>query len=572
MSGIRIKDLPFKSNPSPEDLLVIHDESSGEERKIPLGLTDIGDKILSQNSIWVGNSSGVPTERLINGTVLTWLETPTSANLSSTLDSKTGTGALVFGTSPNLAGVPTAPTPTLSSPSNQIATVGLLTTVLGTGVGSLPNITQNSIWVGNSSGVPTEKLINGTVLTWLETPTSANLSSTLDSKTGTGALVFGTSPNLAGVPTAPTPTLSSPSNQIATVGLLLDNPAKTVFETVKNVSGVPLQKGTPLRVIGSTGNEATVTPANALNSYPAHLILNEDLQPEESGLAVALGFINNVSVPDASLYTPGQEVWLGSAGGWVTSPPTGNSRVQKLGVILRVNTSTNKVSGIVLGTGVEGLPNITQNSIWVGNSSGTPTEKLINGTVLTWLETPTSANLSSTLDSKTGTGALVFGTSPNLAGVPTAPTPTLSSPSNQIATVGLLTTPQTAQTVFCGPDFGSDAAPTFRRLKPFDLPRLVVVSGVDSEAISLDDVLEGLILECTSNNPVTITVPAGLKQGYNITVTQVGNGRVEFQPAVGSGIILYHPDGHNKTRKRWSQVFLYRRNNSEYVLSGDTDG
>jgi len=215
---------------------------------------------------------------------------------------------------------------------------------------------------------------------------------------------------------------------------------------------------------------------------------------------------------------------------------------------------------------------LSQNSIWVGNSSGVPTEKLINGAVLTWLGTPTSASFSSTLDSKTGTGALVFGTSPDLSGVPTAPTPTLSSPSNQIATVGLLTAPRTAQTVFCGPDFGSDAAPTFRRLQPFDLPGLVVVSGVDSEVISLGDILTGVILDCVSSNPVTITIPAGLPQGYNITVTQGGNGRVEFQPAVGSGIILHHPDGHNKTRKRWSQVFLYRRNSSEYVLSGDTDG
>ena len=37
MNGIRIKDLPFLANVSPEDLVVVHDESTGEERKVTAG-------------------------------------------------------------------------------------------------------------------------------------------------------------------------------------------------------------------------------------------------------------------------------------------------------------------------------------------------------------------------------------------------------------------------------------------------------------------------------------------------------------------------------------------------------
>ena len=156
---------------------------------------------------------------------------------------------------------------------------------------------------------------------------------------------------------------------------------KSISEPVKNVSGDILYKGTPVYVTGSAGNTAKIVAANALTKYPAHFVLNEDLADEAEGQAIALGFINNVDVADASIYTEGQNVYLGASGGWVTTKPTGSAQIQKIGVILKVNTSGNKISGIIQGAGrVNDIPNLPTGYTWVGDGNGvaipTPTSSI----------------------------------------------------------------------------------------------------------------------------------------------------------------------------------------------------
>lgn len=149
---------------------------------------------------------------------------------------------------------------------------------------------------------------------------------------------------------------------------------KTLAEEVKNVSGGTLTKGTPVHVTGSTGNLAEVIAADAATNYPAHFVLNEDLADDAEGLGIALGFINNVDVPDASIYSEGDTVYLGTSGGWTTTKPTGTNAIQNLGIIIKVNTSTNKISGVIMGAGRSNdVPNIPNGQTWIGNSSGVAT-------------------------------------------------------------------------------------------------------------------------------------------------------------------------------------------------------
>ena len=149
---------------------------------------------------------------------------------------------------------------------------------------------------------------------------------------------------------------------------------KTIAEDVKNVSGGPLTKGTPVHVTGSVGNLAEVIAADAATNYPAHFVLNEDLADDQEGLGIAIGFINNVDVPDASIYTEGQTVYLGESGGWTTTKPTGANAIQNLGIIIKVNTSGNKISGIIMGAGrANDVPNIATGNIWAGNADGVAT-------------------------------------------------------------------------------------------------------------------------------------------------------------------------------------------------------
>ena len=149
---------------------------------------------------------------------------------------------------------------------------------------------------------------------------------------------------------------------------------QTIAENVKNVSGGPLSKGTPVHVTGSVGNLAEVIAADAATNYPAHFVLDEDLADEGEGKGIALGFINNVDVPDASIYTEGQTVYLGASGGWTTTKPTGTNAIQNLGIIIKVNTGGNKISGVIMGAGrANDVPNIPDGQAWIGNASGVAT-------------------------------------------------------------------------------------------------------------------------------------------------------------------------------------------------------
>jgi hypothetical protein len=152
---------------------------------------------------------------------------------------------------------------------------------------------------------------------------------------------------------------------------------KTILEQVKNVSGVTLYRGTPVHVTGSVGQQAEVIAADAASNYPAHYILNEDLTNNQSGDGIVLGFIENVDLTpfgdSASNYNEGDEVYLGAAGGFTTTRPTGTNAVQHLGVILKVNVGGNQISGVLTGMGqTTGLPNLPLNHVWEGNLNGVP--------------------------------------------------------------------------------------------------------------------------------------------------------------------------------------------------------
>jgi hypothetical protein len=110
--------------------------------------------------------------------VQTWLANPTSANLRAAVTDETGTGSLVFATSPTLV------TPNLGTPS---ALVG--TNITGTAAGlTAGNVTTNANLTGAVTSVGNA--------TSLGSFTSANLAAALTDETGTGAAVFANTPTL----------------------------------------------------------------------------------------------------------------------------------------------------------------------------------------------------------------------------------------------------------------------------------------------------------------------------------------------------------------------------------------
>jgi hypothetical protein len=113
------------------------------------------------------------------GGTLAQFASTTSAQLAGVISDETGSGSLVFATSPTLT------TPILGTPTS----------------GNLSNCTN--IPVNQATG--TLAVANGGtgitsfgtgVATWLGTPSSANLASAVTDETGSGSLVFATSPTL----------------------------------------------------------------------------------------------------------------------------------------------------------------------------------------------------------------------------------------------------------------------------------------------------------------------------------------------------------------------------------------
>jgi hypothetical protein len=121
--------------------------------------------------------------------IQSWLTTPSSANLRSAMTDETGTGLLVFNTTPTLI------TPILGTPTS----------------GTLTNCTGLPIATGVSN-------LGTGVATFLTTPSSANLLAALTDETGTGAVVFANTPTLVTpvIGAATGTSLSTTGNQVIT--------------------------------------------------------------------------------------------------------------------------------------------------------------------------------------------------------------------------------------------------------------------------------------------------------------------------------------------------------------------
>ena len=130
----------------------------------------------------------INAETVFAAGVQAFLTNPTSANLRAAMTDETGTGLLVFNTSPTLV------TPALGTPS---ALVG--TNITGTAAGlTAGNVTTNANLTGAITSVGNA--------TSLGSFTSASLLAALTDETGTGANVF------ANTPTLVTPILGTPAS------------------------------------------------------------------------------------------------------------------------------------------------------------------------------------------------------------------------------------------------------------------------------------------------------------------------------------------------------------------------
>ena len=182
-----------------------------------------------------------------------FLANPTSANLRAAMTDETGTGSLVFATSPTLI------SPALGTPT---ALVG--TNITGTAAGlTAGNVTTNANLTGAITSVGNA--------TSLGSFTSANLASALTDETGTGANVFANTPTLVtpniGAATGTSLAVTGSLRSSGTAGVGYSTGAGgVVIQGTSRTTGVTINKITGQITLFSAAGTTAATTFTVTNS------------------------------------------------------------------------------------------------------------------------------------------------------------------------------------------------------------------------------------------------------------------------------------------------------------------
>ena len=168
MSNVTISQLPVAASTSAGDLIPIQQGSVTKQltnTKLFTNATLVAPALGTPASGVLTNCTGLPVATGVSGlgaSVAAFLATPSSANLATAVTGETGSGALVFATSPTLA-TPTLTTPTMTAPVLGTVTSGNISACTSTSMVMVTPVLGAASATSLVSGLIANTAVAGTI-------------------------------------------------------------------------------------------------------------------------------------------------------------------------------------------------------------------------------------------------------------------------------------------------------------------------------------------------------------------------------------------------------------------------
>ena len=285
-------------------------------------------------------------------------------------------------------------------------------------------------------------LFNGTV--WQKIDQS-NLVTSVNGQTGAVSLTY-TDVNAIGSITSTDGSVTvSTTSGVADLSVAVSASTTNVICLVRNSTGATLTKGTAVYINGATGQNPTVTKAQAnndTNSAQTLGLMSADLANNSNGYVTIIGLITNINT---SAYTDGEQLYLSptTAGALTATKPHAPQHLVYVAVVEHAHPTQGKLFVKVQnGYEMDELHNVSAQSpsngqVLIYNASTSLWEKntLTDGTGITITEGAGSITIANS-----GVTSAVAGTGISVSSGTGAVTITNSAPDQTVALTGAGTT------------------------------------------------------------------------------------------------------------------------------------